>query len=192
MIYGLTGGIGSGKSTISKILKKYGFIIIDADKISRETVKKGSKTLDELTKAFGSDILCSCGRLNRKKLASIAFCDDKAYKTLNKITSSAILTLAKEKIEKHKGKDIIFEVPLLFESSWDRYCDKTITVCASEKLRTQRVSKRDHISEKQIKERINRQLTDKERKEKADIVIYNNGELDKLEKQLVKALNLKG
>lgn len=192
MIIGLTGGIGSGKSTVSKILKKYGFIIIDSDKLSRETVKKRSSALGKLTKAFGTDILTKDGRLNRRALAAKAFSDDKAYKKLVAITQKAILDLAKEKFQKNKDKDIVFEVPLLFESGWDKYCDKTISVAANKSVRLERVCKRDNLDKKSIEDRMARQLTDKERNAKADIVINNNGSEEDLEKQIVKKLNLKG
>lgn len=192
MIIGLTGGIGSGKSTVSKILKKYGFVIIDSDKLSRETVKKGSSALGKLTKAFGADILTKDGRLNRRALAAKAFSDDKAYKKLVAITQKAILDLAKEKFQKNKDKDIVFEVPLLFESGWDKYCDKTISVAANKSVRVERVCKRDNLDKKSIEDRMARQLTDKERNAKADIVINNNGSEEDLEKQIVKKLNLKG
>ena len=192
MIIGLTGGIGSGKSTVSKILKSYGFVIIDSDKLSRETVKKGSSALGRLTKAFGADILTKDGRLNRRALAAKAFSDDKAYKKLVAITQKAILDLAKEKFQKNKDKDIVFEVPLLFESGWDKYCDKTISVAANKAVRLERVCKRDNLDKKSIEDRMARQLTDKERNAKADIVINNNGSEEDLEKQIVKKLNLKG
>lgn len=191
MIVGITGGIGSGKSCASLILKKYGFVVIDADKLAREVVKKGSPTLKKLSDTFGEEILCKCGRLNRKKLASLCFENDRNYQKLNKITGKAIKDLAISKIEKNKGKDIAFEVILLFESGWDTMCNKTVAVCADTDTRIKRVIKRDNCSREDAIARINRQMSDKEYKKLADIVVYNNGSLKQLEKELVSHLGIK-
>jgi len=191
MIVGITGGIGSGKSCASQILKSKGFYVIDADKLSREVVKKGSKTLNELVKTFGTEILTKDGRLNRKRLARLCFGNDKNYNRLSSIVPKAIKELAIEKIKTHKDKDIAFEVILLFESGWNKICDKTVAVCADTDLRIKRVIKRDHCTKEDALERINRQMSEKEYARYADIVVYNNGSLKSLEKQLCKSLGIK-
>lgn len=191
MIVGITGGIGSGKSSVTQILKKYGFVIVDADKISREVVKKGEPLLEKLAKTFGSDILTKDGRLNRKKLASLCFTNDKNYLKLNRIMHNAIKKRSIEKFKAHKNSNVAFEVTLLFESGWDDMCDMTIAVCADIDTRIKRVVKRDHCTKNDALDRINRQMSDMEYKKYADIVIYNNSSLKALESEVACHLDIK-
>ena len=191
MIVGITGGIGSGKSSVTQILKKYGYVVVDADQIAREVVKKGEPLLDKLAKTFGSEILTKDGRLNRRKLANLCFTNDKNYLKLNQIMHTAIKKRSIEKFKAHKGSNIAFEVTLLFESGWDDMCDKTIAVCADIDTRIKRVVKRDHCSKQDAIDRINRQMSDKEYKKYADIVVYNNSSLRALEDEVAYHLDIK-
>lgn len=191
MIVGISGGIGSGKSCVTNILKDCGFKVIDADQLSREVVRKGTPGLAKLVEAFGEEILTKDGRLNRKKTASLCFGNDKNYKKLNKIMGKAIKDLCKEKLAKYKDKDIALEVILLFEAGWDKMCDKTIAVSADTEVRIKRVIKRDHCTREDAINRINRQMSDEERNKLADIVVVNNTSLKALEKQVLKELGIK-
>ena len=191
MIVGITGGIGSGKSSVTQILKKYGYVVVDADQIAREVVKKGEPLLDKLAKTFGSEILTKDGRLNRRKLANLCFTNDKNYLKLNQIMHTAIKKRSIEKFKAHKGSNIAFEVTLLFESGWDDMCDKTIAVCADIDTRIKRVVKRDQCTKQDAIVRINRQMSDKEYKKYADIVVYNNSSLRALEDEVAYHLDIK-
>ncbi|MDO5331877.1 MAG: dephospho-CoA kinase [Bacillota bacterium] len=190
MIIGITGGIGSGKSCVTQILKKHGYFVIDADKLARDVVKKGQPTLNKLVKEFGDYILTKDGRLNRKRLAKLCFNNDSNYKRLNAITGPAIKKHAENIIKAHNRSNIALEVILLFESGWDKMCDKTIAVCADTDIRIKRVTKRDHCSKEDALDRINRQMSDNEYKKLADIVLYNNAGLKSLENDVIKHLDI--
>ncbi|MCQ2553920.1 MAG: dephospho-CoA kinase, partial [Clostridia bacterium] len=154
MIVGISGGIGSGKSCVTNILKDCGFKVLDADQLAREVVRKGTPGLAKLVEAFGEDILTKDGRLNRKKTARLCFGNDKNYKKLNKIVGNATADLCKEKLAKYKDKNIALEVILLFEAGWDKMCDKTIAVSADTEVRIKRVIKRDHCTREDAINRI--------------------------------------
>lgn len=195
MILGLTGGIGSGKSTVALKLKKMGFKHVDADAVCKKLTAKGSETLDELVAAFGPEILAKCGRLNRKKLASIVFSNKNKLKKLNSIVHKNALKECLNKINAYtkKGYNVVFDVPLMFETGWDKYCHKVLTVSCNEKLRIERTVLRDGSSPEEVKKRMDSQLTDAQREEKADFVIRNNKDIESLEKaveRLIKRLDV--
>jgi len=195
MILGLTGGIGSGKSTVALELKKHGFKIVDADAECRKLTAKGSETLAELVDAFGPEILAKCGRLNRKKLAGIVFSNKSKLKKLNSIVHKNALKVCLNKINAYsaKGYNVVFDVPLMFETGWNKYCNKVITVSCNDKLRIERTVLRDGCTADDVKKRMASQFTNKQREEKADFVIRNNKDLDSLEKaveRLIKRLDV--
>ena len=183
MILGLTGGIGSGKSTVAAELKKYGFKIVDADAECRKVTAKGSDALNELVRVFGTEILCKNGVLNRKKLGKIVFGNKAKLKKLNFIVQTKALDVCLGKLKKYtsSGYNVVFDVPLIFEAGWNKYCDKVLTVSADEDIRVQRTVLRDGCTEADVRQRMTRQLTDEQREEKADFVIKNDADLDTLE-----------
>lgn len=189
MILGLTGGIGSGKSTVANILKSRGFIHIDADAVCRE-VTEDKLTLLSLAAEFGNEILDKDCRLDRKKLADIVFSDSEKLKKLNSIVQTAALNMCLGKIRACKSKNlkVVFDVPLMFEAGWNIYCDKVITVCADTDVRIKRVMDRDGCSESDVLSRMSHQLTDEERKTKSDIIVENNGNEDQLAASVFDAL----
>ena len=149
-IIGLTGGIGSGKSTVSEYLASKGIKIIDADKISHEIMEKGSPLLEVLSIAFGSDIINADGSLNRRGLANAAFVTKEGSELLNKITHGAISEKVDSQISaiKNAGCDdfIFLDVPLLFEAGMDAKTDETWLVHTDDALRIERVKSRDGLS----------------------------------------------
>ncbi len=186
-VIGVTGASGSGKSTFVKMLAKP---IIDADKIARKVVEKGEQCLDDLVDFFGKEILEKDGELNRRKLAEIAFSSKENTLKLNEITHPYIVKIINEKIENYrKGgeKAIILDAPQLFEAGCEKFCDLTVAVIADKKIRLKRITARDKISEADALKRINSSLPDSFFKEKCDMVIINNENTDKLQKE---ALNL--
>ena len=180
-IIGLTGGIGSGKSTVSGYISKKGFSVLDADKIAREIVAPGSPVLSRLVSAFGNDILDQDGALDRKKLAGIVFSDLVLREKMDEIMHGDVLRIMKERIEKH-FKDgynslIFLDIPLLFESKarFLEEIDETWLVDAPFEKRVERIVKRDGCTREEILDRMKNQMGSAEKKAMADIVIDNSG-----------------
>ncbi len=188
MIIGLTGGTGTGKSSISKIFENHGFKVIDYDKVTREVYKKSSPCLNEITEAFGKDILNSDGSLNRRVLGEIVFSDKKALDTLNNIVYKYILAYTDDVIKEYKDKKLLLDAPTLFESGLDKRCDKIVGVLAKEDIRIKRVCLRDSLTPGQVKDRINSQKSDSFYRENCDYIIENNHDFCDLEKKAVSLL----
>ncbi len=187
-LIGITGGIGSGKSTVSNFLIKSGFDVIDADQISRDIIADDSKTeiLNELIENFGIKIAKN-GILDRKKLAQIAFSNITEKKKLDDIMLPKIISNVEAKINEFKkcGKKILFlDAPLLFESGLDKLCSENWLIYADEKTRILRVMKRDGVSETDVLMRMQFQMPDSKKKELADFVIENLGNEKELERQI--------
>lgn len=207
-IIGLTGGIGSGKSTVTEYLISRGYKVLDADKISREIVEPGSVTLEKLTEAFGRDILLPDGSLDRKTLARLAFSSPEKKAVLNRITHDKILEIILARIKEYQElldsaansglgglggslsrKKVIFvDVPLLYESGLDRYMNEVWVVDAREDVRVERVMKRDQTTMEQVKRRIENQMDDEERLARADEILDNSGSREELYRQIERLL----
>lgn len=191
-IIGLTGGIGSGKSTVSDILEDMGYHVVDADKLSREACKVGSPLLRLLVKEFGIDIICENGTLDRKKLADLAFADRDGTRRLNELVQTAILVKAMEAFSelRMEGKiDVcFFDVPMLFEAGWDKYTDAVWLITAPENVRLSRVVNRDKSRRETVLARMRLQLTDEEKRARADVIIDNSGTEEDLRKNVKAAV----
>ncbi len=189
---GLTGGIGSGKSTVSAYMEKRGIPVIDADKIAREIVKKGSPVLKELSEAFGHDIIDVKGDLDRKKLASRAFSNAESKNILDRITQKRIYDIAYSRLKKlsleGKEKMVLIDAPLLFEFGLSRLVDEIWVVSADLKTRVERVAERDKISREQISRIEENQLDEEEKEKKADRVLDNSGTKEQLYEQIERLL----
>ncbi|OPJ55513.1 dephospho-CoA kinase [Alkalithermobacter paradoxus] len=182
-IIGLTGSIGSGKSTVSDILIKKGFKIVDADKISRKILDKNSVAFIEVVEHFGEEILQDDGNIDRKKLGSIVFSDDEKLKKLNSITHPKIEQNIKSEIEnyKNKGVDIVFlDAPLLIEANLTGMVDLVLLIICSYEVQIQRIINRDNITKEEAIKRINSQMSVEDKKKYADYIIDNSYTLDKL------------
>ncbi len=177
MIIGLTGGTGSGKSTVAEILRSYGYTVVDADKVSREVTEKGSEALKELSEYFGDDILYEDGSLNRKLLRERAFASDEALAVLQKSVTDRIIQISKERL---KDDFSLYDAPTLLENKLQYLVDTVIVVTARKELRIRRIMERDKISRKKVLEIMDRQMPDREKVKYADIVIKNNGTKDEL------------
>lgn len=191
-IIGLTGGIGSGKSTVSEILEEMGYSVVDADKLSREACKVGSPLLRLLVKDFGIDIICENGTLDRKKLADLAFADRDGTRRLNELVQTAILVKAMEAFNdlRLEGKTDVcfFDVPMLFEAGWDKYTDEVWLITAPESVRLSRVVNRDKSRREAVLARMRLQLTDEEKRARADVIIDNSGSEKDLRKNVEAAV----
>jgi dephospho-CoA kinase len=183
-VLGITGSSGSGKTTVSDILRMQGIDVIDSDKVAKEMAKPNSPYLNDIEAGFSKDILLEDGNLNRKKLAKIIYNDKEALKNLNDITFNHVVQEIVEILEvlKNQGKEIVgMDVPLLFESGLDKYCSIIIAVTANDELKIEKICERDNISREVAIKRLKIQHPDNYYVEKSDIELKNDiGDYDKL------------
>ena len=179
MIIGLTGGIASGKSTVSKYLAEKGFKVYDADKIAKGISEKKS-VQEEIISTFGNKILDKNENVDRKKLKEIVFENKDKLEKLNGIIHPKVIDFYKELKEKNTDEVIIFDVPLLFESGVDKFCDKILVVISDYEIQLNRIVERDKIDRELAEKIIKSQLSNEERIKKADVVIENNSNLEDL------------
>lgn len=183
---GLTGGIASGKSVVSRTLEQLGAGVVDADKLAREVVQKGSEGLREIVREFGPGVLDADGALDRAKLGAIVFGDEAARRKLQAITHPRIGQLSAERMAAHKAGDalyVIYDAPLLVEVGAHKGFDALIVVAASEATQLARLVERDGLSEEEGRKRIAAQLPLARKLEVADFVIENDGSLAELEQR---------
>lgn len=183
MIIGLTGGIASGKSTVSKYLVEKGFKVYDADKIAKDISEKKS-VQEEIILTFGNKILDKNGNIDRKKLKEIVFENKEKLKRLNAIIHPKVINFYKELKEKKTDKVIIFDVPLLFESGIDKFCNRILVIISDYEVQLNRIIERDKINRELAEKIIKSQLSNEERIKKADVVIENNSNLEDLFKKV--------
>lgn len=179
LIIGLTGGIASGKSTVSKELAHLGVAIHDADLVSRKVVAKGSEGLKEIVETFGQEYLTEDGELNRPKMAELVFNDNDARQKLNHIVHTAVRKDRAAFLEDHKeDKVVVLDVPLLIENGLYKNVDKVWLVMVSEEEQVRRAMLRDNATEEQVRARINAQMSFSEKAKYADLIIDNSGTME--------------
>jgi dephospho-CoA kinase len=186
-ILGVTGGIGSGKSTVSSILKEMGAAVIDADAISREVVKPGQRALEELTQEFGKDILDDWGQLKRKVLADKVFTDDSKLRILNGIVHKYVAQRIKDNVKEQLLKQtrvIVIDAPIPIKIGFLDLCDEVWTVYASMEIRINRVMKRSGMTYDEAVSRIRSQISDEEYLSIANTVINNDDDVPTLRKEV--------
>ncbi|MFW8574894.1 dephospho-CoA kinase [Corynebacterium pseudodiphtheriticum] len=191
-IMGLTGGIGSGKSTVARILQEHGFPIVDADLIAREIVEPGQPALAELAKEFGEDILNADGSLDRGLLASRAFTNKGTTQRLNNITHPRINQRTQELFDEARengAEAVIYDMPLLIDKGLHKDMDATIVVHAAEHVRLERLTTKRGLDVDDVRRRINAQIDDETRKQHADILLDNNGTEEDLTQQIAQAVD---
>ncbi len=190
MRVGLTGGIGSGKSTVAAMFADLGAVVVDADAIARRIVEPGSPVLARLVEEFGDDILETDGTLRRGELARRAFATERSTRHLNEITHPAIRELAEVEIVEGEAASpagvVIYEMPLLVETGQVSLVDAVIVVDVPESVQVQRAVARG-LSESDVHERMKRQASRSDRIAAADIVIDNTGELGNTQRQVERA-----
>lgn len=188
-VIGLTGGIASGKTTVSNYLKDQGFTVLDADVYSRKTTEKNGPAIPKIIEEFGEDIVDESGNLNRKKLGNIIFNDEEKRKKLNVIVHPLIRQMMNSDEERFKEKGHVFlDIPLLFENGLDSRCDLIITVYVDRDVQIERLSERNNLSRSDAVSRIDSQMPLSDKASKSDIVFDNNGRLDELYEQVNKFL----
>jgi dephospho-CoA kinase len=195
MILGLTGGMASGKSTVSAMLREYGFYVVDADEEAHAVIEQPA-VICELAAVFGEDILDETGRISRPALAGKAFASADETAKLNAVVHPAVIETMLEKAEEflleYPEIPVVFDVPLLFESGMDRLCDAVVTVAADDEVRYLRIMLRDGLTRTEASRRIARQMPQDEKIARSDAVINNNGTLTELRRETEKALALLG
>ena len=201
MIIGLTGGIGTGKSTVSNIFRQKGIPVVDADIIAREVIDY-PEVVNMIVENFGSEILeeeteqekgqnkFKKKKISRNKLGQIVFKDEKKVGILNSIMHPLIIKVMKEQTEKLKkdNKIIVADVPLLFEIHLEKEFDITVLVYADKETQIKRIMKRDKRTLEQAEDIINSQMDIEEKKKKSNYIIYNKGDFEKLTEKTEKFL----
>ena len=198
MVIGLTGGIGTGKSTVSQILQEKKFPVIDLDTISHEVIKI-PKVIEKIVENFGKEVLENSGnfenknnaiRISREKLGKIIFENKEKRLLLNSIMHPEILHTMREQISKYKknNKIIFVEIQLLFEVQWEKEFDYILLISAKKSTQIRRILERDKRSENDALNIINSQLTLDEKKKRSDFVIENDGNIEELKEKIDKFL----
>lgn len=185
---GVTGLFASGKGTVCSMFAELGAVVIDTDLIAREILEPGSTGLNLIINEFGKKFLDADGNFIRKEFADYVFKDEVKVKKLNEITHPLILDITLKRSS--GGRIYMINTPLLFESGFDKYMDKTITVGSDENQIIQRGNFRDGLSESDIKLRLKHQIPLKEKRKLADYYIDNSGSLDNTKRQVLDIWNI--
>ena len=184
---GLTGGIGSGKSEVSKFLKKWGAYVFDADQEAKVIIEENKIVQKEIIKEFGTDVINKENKIEKKKLARIAFQDDFHQSKLNAVVHPYVFKKIDETFEKiaseNKYKMFIVDAALIYESGADTHMDYVVLVKSLLRYRTQRVMSNGEISRDEFMKRVDLQWSDEDKEHLADYIIQNNADIKTLEKE---------
>ncbi len=185
-IIGLTGGIGSGKTTVAQFLKELGAVVIDADKVGHEVLRSDAEVWQEVVAAFGEGVLNPNGSISREKLSRIVFGTPELLLKLNVIMHPRIAERVGAQLEGYRKQGVrvvVVEAPLLLEAGWASLVDEVWVTVASEAAILRRLKERTGLSETESLERIRAQMSAAERAKRASVVIDTDCELDELEKK---------
>lgn len=180
IIFGLTGGTGAGKSSVSQYLKERGIYVIDADMTARRVTEPGTKCLNALGEYFGNEILNDDGSLKRRKLAEIAFSDEEKHRMLNSITHKYIQEDIEVELEREKPDIAAIDAAVIIGSSMEKMCDFIVSVLADKNVRIKRITERDGITEHEAELRIKAQPDESFYIKHSKYVIRNNGSYDEM------------
>jgi len=186
-VIGLTGGIGSGKSTVSRFLAELGAVIIDADKVGHEALKPDTEIWRKVVAAFGTGILKPNREIDRKKLGKIVFGNPEALTRLNQIMHPPMHQLVKAQIKEYRqqgGEVVVLEVPLLIEAGWTSLVDEVWVTVAPEPTVVRRLKEKVGLSERESLARIRSQLSSEERVKHADVVVDTDCDLGELRERV--------
>lgn len=188
MIVGLTGGIGSGKTTVAALFAQKGAFVIDTDVIAREVVAPPSPLVEVIRREFGDAVIGTDGHVDRPALARIIFGNEQKRLRLNQLMHPAILKRVLSAIGTQSPSTVIvIVVPLLFESEFESNCDRVVAVIAPPDLRRQRIAERDGLTGTEIEARMRAQLPEAEYERRADVIVRNEGNLTALGREVDKA-----
>lgn len=191
LLVGLTGGIGSGKSTVAAMLERRGAVVLDADDLARRAVEPGTPGYARVVDEFGSDILTPSGDIDRKRLADVVFTEPEARARLESIVHPDVARLFAEAVDAYRDTDrvVVYVVPLLVERSLQSAFDVIVVVSASPDIRVARVVTQRGMTEDDVRDRISAQLPAQERERAGHVVIRNEGTLDDLERAVEEVWN---
>lgn len=190
MILGVTGGIAAGKSTVAKMLAAKGAVVVSADELSRQLVVPNSPVLLELVQRFSTAILNDDGTLNRQRLGDRVFSDPVARKDLEAIMHPAIARLSQQCLEqavsrqRSTGGLVVYEAPLLYEAGAESRVEKVLAVIVDDEVQLRRLQLRDQCDVAAAQNRVDSQLSQREKARRADYVIDNSAGLDSLQRQV--------
>ena len=192
-VIGLTGGIGTGKSSVAGFFREKGVPVIDLDEIVHELQRPGKQVYRRIVEEFGESILNSDGTINRKLLGKIVFSDRSKLEKLNSIVHPAVIEKLKDILMKYQsaGQEmLVVEVPLLYEVGLEKLFDHVVVVYAPEEIQIERIMKRDGLSREEALSRIRNQLSIEEKRRRADVVIDNSGNLEKTRKEFERVFSI--
>ncbi len=192
VVIGLSGGSGSGKSTISTLFSRYNILPINTDEIYRNLTSSLTPCLVELANEFGEDIITDDLELDRARLREIVFTNKEKHKRLNEISHRHVLNSVREMISSASNlglAGVIVDAPMLFESGFDKECNYLIAVTAPVDMRVKRIKERDGITETKALERIRHQIPDEELVKKVDFIIDNSCSIEKVESAVLDIVN---
>ena len=186
LLVGLTGGIGSGKSTVARMLEKRGAVVFDADVLARQAVAPGTPGFDRVVERFGPNVLAPGGDLDREALASIVFADPAARRDLEAIVHPEVRRMFAEGCEEYEGtgRVVVFSAPLLVETGMHTALQALLVVSTSVETQVERLMRERGLSEAAIRARIAAQLPLEAKAEVADVIIDNEGTTEELEGQV--------
>ncbi|OTP57860.1 dephospho-CoA kinase [Staphylococcus aureus] len=193
-VIGLTGGIASGKSTVSELLSVFGFKVVDADKAAREAVKKGSKGLAQVREVFGDEAIDENGEMNRRYMGDIVFNHPEKRLELNAIIHPIVRDIMEEEKQEYlkQGYNVIMDIPLLFENELENTLDEVWVVYTSESIQMDRLMQRNNLSLEDAKARVYSQISIDKKSRMADHVIDNLGDKLELKQNLERLLEEEG
>ncbi|HEH7898232.1 TPA: dephospho-CoA kinase [Staphylococcus aureus] len=193
-VIGLTGGIASGKSTVSELLSVFGFKVVDADKAAREAVKKGSKGLAQAREVFGDEAIDENGEMNRRYMGDLVFNHPEKRLELNAIIHPIVRDIMEEEKQEYlkQGYNVIMDIPLLFENELENTVDEVWVVYTSESIQMDRLMQRNNLSLEDAKARVYSQISIDKKSRMADHVIDNLGDKLELKQNLERLLEEEG
>ncbi|HDE3159799.1 TPA: dephospho-CoA kinase [Staphylococcus aureus] len=193
-VIGLTGGIASGKSTVSELLSVFGFKVVDADKAAREAVKKGSKGLAQVREVFGDEAIDENGEMNRRYMGDLVFSHPEKRLELNAIIHPIVRDIMEEEKQEYlkQGYNVIMDIPLLFENELENTVDEVWVVYTSESIQMDRLMQRNNLSLEDAKARVYSQISIDKKSRMADHVIDNLGDKLELKQNLERLLEEEG
>ena len=190
VVIGLAGGIGTGKSVVSRILEELGAVVLDADRFGHEVYLPNTDGLREVVATFGEDVLLPSGEVDRRALGGKVFGNPEAMEKLNAIAWPRIRQRLTDGIEEHRREGtqvVVLDAAVLIEAGWTDAADEVWVVTAPEAQVIQRLQSRNNLTEEQVRARMGSQMSTEERVKYADVIVENDGDLEELQRK-VKAL----
>jgi len=186
LFVGLTGGIGSGKTTVAEMLKARGAVVVDADELARRALEPGTRAYERVCGLFGDSVVNEDGTLNRAEIANVVFSDEEKRRALESITHPEVFRLLAETVERHRDTDdiVVFDAPLIVETGFHEAVDMLVVVTAPVEQRIERVRRGRGMTEAEAAVRIATQADPADQESAADLIIENDGDLASLERRV--------